>query len=125
MQRDVRAVRLGGADAHRASFGWRGNGAIEEVIGGHPAILFARDFKPRRFQVQLPPFLLGPPQLLDRRRQVQEVNGDDRCPGAKVGIADKSIELAARLDQAGTDLVEALSAPWPICESRDAQVCTP
>lgn len=45
--------------------------------------------------VELSPLLLGPPQLLDRGCQVQEVDGNDRGPGAEVGVADESVELSS------------------------------
>ena len=43
--------------------------------------------------VQFAPLLFGPPQLLDRGCQIQEVDRDDGCPGAEVGVADQCVEF--------------------------------
>ncbi len=57
---------------------------------------------------ELAPFLLGPSKLLCRRGKVQEVHRNDVGPGSQVGIADKSIELAAGLGQSRLDLLQPL-----------------
>ena len=43
--------------------------------------------------VELAPLFLGPAQLLDRGRQIQEMDGNDRGAGAEVGVADEGVEL--------------------------------
>ncbi len=41
--------------------------------------------------VELPPFLLGPAELFDGRRQVEEVDGDDGGPRAEIRISDEGV----------------------------------
>lgn len=53
--------------------------------------------------VELSPFLLGPAELLHGGREVEEVNGDDRGPGAQISVPDQGVELPACLDQTGMD----------------------
>ena len=43
--------------------------------------------------VELAPLFLGPAELLDRGREIQEMDGDDGGAGAEVGVADESIQL--------------------------------
>jgi hypothetical protein len=38
--------------------------------------------------IELPPFLLRPPQLLDCGRQIEEVNRNDRRSRTKISISD-------------------------------------
>lgn len=56
--------------------------------------------------VQFAPLLLGPAQLLDRGREIEEVNGHDRRPGAQVCVADQGVEFPASLDDARVDLAK-------------------
>ena len=49
--------------------------------------------------VELPPLLLGPPELLDGGGEVEEVDRDDIGPGSQVGVSDQGIQLAPGLDQ--------------------------
>src|SRR5436190_1445410 len=57
--------------------------------------------------VQLSPLLLRPAQLLHCGRQIEEMDGDDRCPGPQVGVADEGVQLPAGLNQAGVDLAKS------------------
>ena len=59
--------------------------------------------------VELAPLLLGPPELLDGRGQVEEVHRNDVCPGAEVGVAYEGVELAASFDEALVDLPQPLA----------------
>jgi hypothetical protein len=60
----------------------------------------------RQLAVQLAPLLLGPAELLDRGCEVEEMDGDDRGPGAEVGVADESVELPPCRRQLVVDLPE-------------------
>ena len=59
--------------------------------------------------IELAPFLLGPSELLDRGREVEEVNRNDRGTGPEVGVSDESVQLTAGLDKAGMDPAQALA----------------
>src|SRR3712207_8660183 len=53
------------------------------------------------FLVELAPFLFGPAELLDGRREVEEVDGDDRGARPQIGVSDECIQLSPGLDQPG------------------------
>jgi hypothetical protein len=56
--------------------------------------------------VEIAPLFLGPPKLLDCRREVEEMDRDYRSAGTQVGISDEGVELATSLDQSLVDLCE-------------------
>jgi hypothetical protein len=62
----------------------------------------------RDIPFELTPLLLGPAEFLGRRSEIQEVHGDDICPGPQVGVAYEGIELAPGLGQSRLDGVEPL-----------------
>lgn len=71
----------------------------------------ARLFPFFHFLVELAPLLLGPPELLDRGREIEEVDRDDRGTGAQVGVADQCVELPAGLGQTFVNELEPLPLP--------------
>lgn len=53
--------------------------------------------------IELPPLLFGPAELLHRRGEIKEVNGDDRGAGTEIGISDQCIQFPAGFNQASVD----------------------
>lgn len=83
---------------------WLGPAGLYELRIGVLGVFFLDLHGSRRdLLVQLPPFFLGPSELLDRRRQVEEMDGHDVGPGPEVGVADQGIELPAGFDQTAMD----------------------
>ena len=68
--------------------------------------------------LELPPFLLGPPQLLDGGRKIQEVNRHYVGARPEVGVPDEGIQFAPGLDKSLVDLAEPLpllgGVPGPV-----------
>jgi hypothetical protein len=61
-----------------------------------------------QFLVELAPLLLRPAELFDRGREIEEVDRNDRCTGAEVGVTDQRVELPAGLDQTFVNELEPL-----------------
>jgi hypothetical protein len=59
--------------------------------------------------IELPPLLLGPPQLFDCGRQVQKMDRDDRGPRPEVGVSDQRIQLPPGFYQPGVDKSKSLA----------------
>ncbi len=65
----------------------------------------------RHLIVELAPLLLGPSELLRRRREIEEVDRNDRRSGPQIGIPDEGVELASCLGETGVDLAESFGLP--------------
>lgn len=85
-----RECRLGPAGLYELRIGVLGFLVLHGQILGH-------------LLVELTPFLLGPPELLDRGRKVEEMDGHYRCSGPEVGVADQGVELPPSFDQTAVD----------------------
>ena len=70
---------------------------------------------------ELSPFLLGPAELLHRRGEIQEMDGDDGGSRPQIGVADEGVQLPAGLDQTGVDLLEAFSLLRGVAAPMNAQ----
>jgi len=53
--------------------------------------------------IELPPFLFGPAELLNRRGEVQEMDRDDGGPRAEIGVAYQCIQFPAGFNEACVD----------------------
>jgi hypothetical protein len=54
--------------------------------------------------IELPPLLLGPPELLYGGGEVEEMDRNDVGSRAQVGVSDERVELPPGLDQPLVDL---------------------
>jgi hypothetical protein len=72
--------------------------------------------------LELPPLLLGPPELLYGGGEVEEMDRDDRGSRAKVGIPDEGIQLAPGFYESFVDPVEAFALLRGVAMRESAQV---
>ena len=77
-------------------------GVVHFLLGDVVGMIF------RYFSFELAPFLLGPAELLGRRGEVKEVNGNDVGSRPQIGVTYKGIELAAGFRQPRVDGSESL-----------------
>jgi len=62
-----------------------------------------------KLAVELPPLLLGPPELLDRGGEVEEVHGNDGGTRAQIGVPDEGVQLPSGLGEAAVDRAQAFT----------------
>jgi hypothetical protein len=63
----------------------------------------------RQLLIELPPLLLGPPQLFDCGRQVQKMDRNDGGPRPEIGVSDQCIQLPPGFYQPGVDERKSLA----------------